>query len=155
MFAHRAAGLVEHAAGDDDALAERLAVPRAVLRQVVVERADALVAEDRPGQLRQRVLQRDQRPLRPAQHRGFVARIDIGRMRAPVARRDRFGRHPRGMAARHATSLVPVQPARQLLLLRQRADDAVREEHQHQHHDQAGAEDVDLARAERTRRRTR
>ena len=61
---HRPAVLVEHAAGDDDALAERLAGMLA--GQVGVARPHALVAVDRAGQLRQRVRQDDQRLLRRA-----------------------------------------------------------------------------------------
>ncbi len=74
---HAAAGLVEHAAVDDDALADGIAVLGVIADQVVVERPEIVVAEHRSGDLRDRILQRQQRLARRAQHRGFVA----GRMR--------------------------------------------------------------------------
>ena len=56
---HGAAVVVEHLSGDGDALADRLAFVLA--REVVVRFADIVVAEDRPGHLRKRVRQDDQR----------------------------------------------------------------------------------------------
>ena len=69
------AALVEHAAIDDDALADgAFARLGEIVDQVVVEFAQHGVAEDRAGDLRQRVVERQQRLLRRAQHRGLVAR---------------------------------------------------------------------------------
>ena len=82
----RATIFVQHPAGDDDALAQRLAIDPRILRHVVIQRANALMAVDRSGQFRQRLFQRDQRLGRPAQHRRFVVRINIGRLADPVAR---------------------------------------------------------------------
>src|SRR5438874_2199968 len=45
----RLAAAVEHAPGDDDPLAERLAIVLA--GQVAVERVDVALAEDRPGRI--------------------------------------------------------------------------------------------------------
>ena len=57
---------------DDDALADRQAVLGVVQDQVVVQRAELVVAEHRPGDFGERVLQRDQR-LAAAQDAGLVA----------------------------------------------------------------------------------
>src|SRR6185369_7239991 len=51
--------LVEHASADDDALADRLALVLA--RQVVIARLEVVVAEDRAGQLRERLRRDDER----------------------------------------------------------------------------------------------
>ena len=47
---------------------------RVIHDEVVVERTELVVREHRPGDLRQRVLQRDQRLARRAQHAGLVGR---------------------------------------------------------------------------------
>src|SRR5581483_12465059 len=69
---HGPAILVEHAAMDDDALAERLA--RALPGEVVLQRVEALAGEQRPGDLRQRLRQRDRRLRGCAQWRRLVFR---------------------------------------------------------------------------------
>src|SRR6185312_11197436 len=70
---HAAAGLVQHAAMDYDALADGIAILGVVADQIIVERAEIVVAEHRTRDLRDRVLDRQQRLARRAQHRGFVA----------------------------------------------------------------------------------
>ncbi len=62
---HRPPVVVEHAAADDDALAERLAL--VLLRQVVVELAERVFAEDGAVERVELLGQRDERPLRRAQ----------------------------------------------------------------------------------------
>src|SRR5919106_2279199 len=61
---------VEHAAAQDHSLAERLA--RVLPGEVVVELADALVAVDGPGHLREGMAQRNQWTLRRAKARPHV-----------------------------------------------------------------------------------
>ena len=74
----RLAVLVQHLAVHDDAFTDRLAGLGVVADQIVVEQADIVVAENRAGDFRQRVLQRQQRLGRRARNAGLVARR-IGR----------------------------------------------------------------------------
>ena len=79
---HRAAVLVEHAAADDDALADRLALVLA--REVVVGRLDVVVAEHRPGDLRERLRRQDQRLRRAALLRRARTAESCSRAACPV-----------------------------------------------------------------------
>ena len=97
----------------------------------------------------------DRRQLSAAAGRGRPGGHRLCRWRASASSRStgaasheaRGRREPaaRTSSAHSRRTLIPVQPPRQPVLPRQRADDAVGEVHQGQHHDQAGAEDVDLA----------
>ena len=82
--AHRPSALLQHAAVDDDPLPQRLA---AVLdRQVGVGRPDAALAEQRPGQLGQRLGHRDQRLRRMPQGGRAVRGVVERRPRRGVVR---------------------------------------------------------------------
>src|SRR5690606_14518630 len=84
---HPPAQLVENAPVDDDARADcALARPGEIVDEVVVEFAKNVVAEHRPGYFRPGVLERNQRLLRRAQHRGLVAGREGFRMPLAVAR---------------------------------------------------------------------
>jgi hypothetical protein len=72
---HRPAQLVVDVAVDDDALADRQAVLGVVEDQVVVLGPQLLGAEHRRGHFRERLLQRDQRQARAAQHAGLVGGV--------------------------------------------------------------------------------
>ena len=82
---HRPPALVEDAAVHDDPLADRLAAVRVVADEVVVERAEVGMAERRPGDLAQRVLQRQQRVARRAGDAGLVGGRQGRRVQRPVA----------------------------------------------------------------------
>src|SRR6185295_8021180 len=77
---HGAAVLVEHAAGDDDALADRIALVLA--RQIAVRWLDVAMAENRPGDLRECLRRQNQRLSRAALLRRAVGRIVVGRLSA-------------------------------------------------------------------------
>jgi hypothetical protein len=66
------------AAVKDHPLADRLGLVLA--RQVVVERADVLVAVHRAGDLGERVRQRDERPPGRAGARGHIVGVQVGRI---------------------------------------------------------------------------
>ena len=86
------AALVEHAAVDDDARPDRrFARRREIVDQVVVELAEHAMAEHRSGDLRQRVVERQQRPPRRAQHRRLVAGREGRRVPVAVARKEGAG----------------------------------------------------------------
>ena len=87
---HRPAELVLDVAVDDDALADRQAVLGVVQDQVVVLRPELVGAEHRRGHFGQRLLQRDQRQARAAQHAGLVLRRVGRRVRRRVAHQE-FG----------------------------------------------------------------
>ena len=87
---HRLAELVVDVAVDDDALADRQAVLGVVEDQVVVERAELGGVEHRRRHFRERLLQRDQRQARAAQHAGLVLRRVGRRVRRRVAHQE-FG----------------------------------------------------------------
>ena len=70
-----AAVFVEHASGDDDALAQRRI--REVSREVVVAFTDWIVTVERPRQLAERVRDLDQRLRWGAPHGGPVAFVQI------------------------------------------------------------------------------
>ena len=76
--ADRPAVAVGDPAGDDDPLAERLALVLA--GEVVVELADGVVAVDRPGQLRQRPREQQQRLPRRARDGRAVVGIEVRRV---------------------------------------------------------------------------
>ncbi|GAA3413357.1 hypothetical protein GCM10018952_29700 [Streptosporangium vulgare] len=79
LAAHRAAVPVEDAAVHGDALAQRFG--EVLPGQVGVERGDVGDAEDRPGQFgRVRVLERDQRLPRVAEHGAAVGAVVAGRV---------------------------------------------------------------------------
>src|SRR5262245_25464182 len=73
---HRPPTLVEHTPLDDDALAQWLA--GVLLGEVCLLRHYIVVAIDRPRDLRQRLRDEDQRPLRRARARDHVVRGKIG-----------------------------------------------------------------------------
>jgi hypothetical protein len=79
---HRTRVLVEHLSGDYDALAQRFAFVLA--REVAVFRTHRVVAEQRPGDFRQRVRQQDQRLRWRALARGRIRRIEVFGLREPV-----------------------------------------------------------------------
>ncbi len=81
---HRPAVFVEHAAVDDDALAHRHAAVLEVHRQVVVERAEVVMAEGRAGDLGRGLLQGQKRCARGAGDRGLVDRGMGRRMQGAV-----------------------------------------------------------------------
>jgi hypothetical protein len=81
---HGTGVFVQHAAIDDDALADRVSGFGVVADQIVIERAELIVAEHRPRHLRDRVVEREQRILRGAQDRGLVLRRESGRVPVPV-----------------------------------------------------------------------
>src|SRR6516164_5707575 len=67
--------LTHNAAGDNDALAERLSVLARILRQISIQSTQALVGIDRSGQFRQRLLDRYQRLGRSTQRRGAIGGV--------------------------------------------------------------------------------
>src|SRR5712691_1316172 len=85
---HRPAVLVQHAPAHDNALADRLAPVLA--GEIVVGRLDVAVAEDRAGQLGQRLRRHDERLRRAALLRRGVRRVVVPRlgtrMKTAVAR---------------------------------------------------------------------
>ena len=78
LATQRAAVGAEHAAADDDPLAERLALVLA--GEVVVELAERQVAEDGARELRERVRKDDERLLRRAQRRAPVLGVEVRRV---------------------------------------------------------------------------
>ena len=76
--ANGTAVLVDHAAGDDDPLAERLAVAPPVAGEVSIERPDAFVSKHRAGRFGEAMGERNQRLRRRAQHRRCIRRKSSG-----------------------------------------------------------------------------
>src|SRR5690606_33200254 len=81
---HRPAGLVHDAAVHDDALADGQPIARGAEDEIIVMGADDLVAEDRPGLLRQRLPDGNERHAGGAQDARLVVGKIGRRMDGPV-----------------------------------------------------------------------
>src|SRR5690606_21319762 len=89
---HAYSAFVEYAPIHDDALADRaFAGPGEVVDQVVVAFAEDLMAENWAGDLAQRVVQRQQRLLRRAEHGRLVPGGECRRMPVPIALKEGAG----------------------------------------------------------------
>ena len=82
---HRPSILVQHLAVDDDPLTDGLAVGRIIADQVVVERIELGVTEDRSGPFTDRLRQMQQGTARRAVSRRLVARRIRRRMPGAIA----------------------------------------------------------------------